>query len=115
MVRGDDLWASTGAQVALMAVLGAEPPRYWHVPLWRDPQGQRLSKRAAAEGLAGLRQSGGDGPAVIGLLAASLGLVPGGSRLSAQELCQQLQLSELMAAVHGPFPLTQQNPRADKA
>ena len=115
VVRGDDLWASTGAQVALMAALGAGPPRYWHVPLWRDPQGQRLSKRAAAEGLAGLRQGGADGPAVIGLLAASLGLVPGGSRLSAQELCQQLQLSELLAAVHGPMAFTQQNSKAGEA
>ena len=103
VVRGDDLWASTGAQVALMAVLGAGPPHYWHVPLWRDPQGQRLSKRAAAEGLEGLRQGGSDGAAVIGLLAASLGLVPGGSRLSARELSQQLQMSDLIAKVHaGP-------------
>ena len=52
MVRGEDLWGSTGAQVAVMAALGAFPPRYGHVPLWRDSQGQRLSKREDAEGLA---------------------------------------------------------------
>jgi len=104
VVRGEDLWASTGPQVAVMAALGApSPPRYWHLPLWRDCQGQRLSKRDGAEGLAGLRQSGGDGAAVIGLLAASLGLVPAGSRLSAEELGQQLQLPDLLARVHGPL------------
>ena len=99
VVRGEDLWGSTGAQVAVMATLGAAPPRYWHVPLWRDPQGQRLSKRDAAEGLEGLRRAGADAPSVIGLLAASLGLVPAGSRLSAQELRQQLQLPALIRTV----------------
>ncbi|MFZ0407688.1 MAG: tRNA glutamyl-Q(34) synthetase GluQRS [Cyanobium sp.] len=106
VVRGEDLWASTGAQVAVMALLGAPPPRYWHVPLWRDRQGQRLSKRAAAEGLEGLRQGGADGPAVIGRLAASLDLVPSGSRLSARELCQQLRLPDLVAAVQRPLSAT---------
>ena len=86
VVRGEDLWSSTGAQVAVMQTLGAAPPRYSHVPLWRDASGQRLSKREGAEGLAGLRQGDRDAAAVIGELAASLELVPPGSRLSAGEL-----------------------------
>ncbi len=103
VVRGEDLWASSGPQVAVMAALGAMPPRYWHVPLWRDARGQRLSKRDGAEGLEGLRQSGGDAASVIGLLAASLGLVPAGTRLSAEELRQQLQLSDLLTMVDEPL------------
>lgn len=91
VVRGVDLWGSTGAQVAVMALLAAPPPRYAHVPLWRDGAGQRLSKREGAEGLAGYRQRGLDGAAVIGDLAASLGLLETGSRLSAGELLQELQ------------------------
>ncbi|WP_216904867.1 tRNA glutamyl-Q(34) synthetase GluQRS [Synechococcus sp. CCY 9618] len=90
VVRGDDLWSSTGAQVAVMAALGAPPPSYAHVPLWRDAQGERLSKRHGAEGLAGLRDRGEDAAGVIGLLAASLGMVPAGSRLSAGELLADL-------------------------
>ena len=86
VVRGEDLWSSTGAQVAVIQALGAEPPAYTHVPLWRDASGQRLSKRDQAEGLAGLRRGGRDAAAVIGDLAASLALVPAGSRLSAREL-----------------------------
>lgn len=90
VVRGEDLFWATGPQVALMGLLGGEPPGYGHVPLWRDAQGQRLSKREGAEGLAGMRQRGLDAPAVIGELAASAGLVPAGSRLSAAELLQEL-------------------------
>lgn len=95
VVRGDDLWPSTGAQVAVMAALGADPPSYAHVPLWRDGQGERLSKREGAEGLDGLRRRGLDAPGVIGALAASLDLVPPGSRLSARELADGLSLEGL--------------------
>jgi len=86
VVRGEDLWSSTGAQVAVMAALGAPPPAYGHVLLWRDPQGHRLSKREAAEGVAGFRGRGLDAAAVVGELAASVGLVPPGTRLSAADL-----------------------------
>jgi glutamyl-tRNA synthetase len=95
VVRGEDLWPSTGAQVAVMAALGADPPSYAHVPLWRDGQGERLSKREGAQGLAGLRLRGLDAPGVIGHLAASLGLVAPGSRLSARELAEHLTLDGL--------------------
>ncbi|WP_083891447.1 tRNA glutamyl-Q(34) synthetase GluQRS [Cyanobium gracile] len=95
VVRGEDLWPSTGAQVAVMAALGTDPPAYAHVPLWRDGQGERLSKREGAEGLAGMRRRGLDAPGVIGDLAASLGLVPPGSRLSARELANHLTLDGL--------------------
>ncbi len=91
VVRGQDLWSSTAAQVAVLRQLGAPPPRYAHVPLWRDAAGQRLSKREGSEGLAGYRARGWDGPAVIGDLAASLGLVAAGERLSADELLEELR------------------------
>ena len=90
VVRGEDLWSSTGAQVAVMQAFGAEPPAFAHVPLWRDAGGQRLSKRDHSEGLAGLRQGGQDAAAVIGTLAASLNLVAAGTRLSARELLASL-------------------------
>ncbi len=99
VVRGEDLWPSTGAQVAVMAALGAEPPSYAHVPLWRDGQGERLCKREGAEGLAGLRRRGLEAPGVIGDLAASLDLVPSGSRLSARELADGLSLEGLQGCL----------------
>jgi glutamyl-tRNA synthetase len=97
VVRGEDLWASTGPQVAVMAALGASPPRYGHVPLWRDGAGQRLSKREAAEGLVGARERGLDAAAVIGELAASLGLVAPGVRISARELLSGIDAADLQA------------------
>lgn len=95
VVRGEDLWSSTAPQVALMAVLGQEAPRYGHVPLWRDAAGQRLSKRDRAEGVEGFRGRGLDAAAVVGHLAASLGLVPAGTRLSASELLASLDRATL--------------------
>jgi glutamyl-tRNA synthetase len=95
VVRGEDLWSSTAPQVALMAVLGQETPRYGHVALWRDAAGQRLSKRDQAEGVEGFRRRGLDAAAVVGQLAASLGLVPAGTRLNAQELLASLDRSTL--------------------
>jgi glutamyl/glutaminyl-tRNA synthetase len=91
VLRGADLWHSTAPQVAVMRCLGGQPPPdYWHVPLWRQDDGRRLSKRDGSEGLAAWRELGLDAAAVVGRLAASLGLVSAGSRLSAQELRQQL-------------------------
>lgn len=97
VLRGEDLWASTGPQVAVMAALGLDPPRYGHVPLWRDGEGRRLSKREGSEGLEGYRAQGLDAPAVVGEMAASLELVPPGSRLSAAELLQTLKPGALQA------------------
>ncbi len=99
VVRGDDLWSSTGPQVAVMSLLRLPPPRYGHLPLWRSAGGQRLSKREGAEGLAAYRGRGMDAAAVVGELAASLGLMPAGSRLSAGELLAELKPANLAAAI----------------
>jgi glutamyl-tRNA synthetase len=95
VVRGADLWPSTAAQVAVMNTLGMAPPRYGHIPLWRQADGQRLSKRTGAEGLEAYRHRGMDADAVVGELAASLALVPRGSRLSAAELLQAIDAATL--------------------
>ena len=95
VLRGADLWHSSAPQVAVIDGLGSSPPDYWHVPLWRQDGGQRLAKREGSEGLQALRDQGLDAAAVIGHLAASLQLVPAGSRLSAQELQQQFSGDEL--------------------
>ena len=106
VLRGDDLWSSTAPQVAVIELLGAEPPRYGHMPLWRDAAGRRLSKREAAGGIAGDQQRGLDAPAVIGLLAASAGLVPAGSRLSAGDLLRELTPQRFAAALATMRPAT---------
>ncbi len=45
VVRGRDLISSTPRQLYLYRLLGAAPPRYYHVPLLTAPDGRRLSKR----------------------------------------------------------------------
>ena len=99
VVRGEDLRTATAPQLAVMRELDGEPPRYWHLPLWRDAEGQRLSKRDGGQGLETLREQGLDAPAAVGLMAASLGLVPPGSRLSSRELLEELSLEQLRAVL----------------
>lgn len=92
VLRGEDLASATAAQVAVMASLGAKPPSYCHVPLWRNASGERLAKRHAS---ADPGRAGRDPAAAateIGVLAASVGLVDQGARLSARELLQSLDL-----------------------
>ena len=90
VVRGEDLRVAEAAQRSVFAALGWMPPRFHYVPLLCDERGEKLSKREASAGLAPLQQAGLDSAAVVGQLAAGLGLVPKGSRLSAQDLLADL-------------------------
>ena len=98
VMRGDDLRAALPAQRSLFRALSQPPPRFHHGPLRCDGLGRKLSKREASAGLAPLRDQGLDAPAVVGSLAAGLGLVPVGSRLSAAELLQGLTHDAIRAS-----------------
>jgi glutamyl-tRNA synthetase len=56
-----------------------------------DDEGQKLSKREASAGLDVARSNGEDPAYVIGQLAAGLGLVPLGTRLSTDELLSEVR------------------------
>lgn len=58
VVRGADLIKSTFRQLLLLRALAATPPRYYHAPLLRDAQGERLAKRHDALALRTLRANG---------------------------------------------------------
>ena len=82
VVRGDDLLSSTPRQAHLAAALGLAVPAYAHVPLVLGPDGSRLAKRDGAVTLAD-RRARGEGPAtVLSMLAASLGLLAVGERVT---------------------------------
>ena len=69
VVRGEDLLPSAALQGRLHRELGAEPPRWWHLPLVLEADGTRMAKRAGSRSLASLRAAGVDPDRVRGLAA----------------------------------------------
>jgi glutamyl-Q tRNA(Asp) synthetase len=55
VVRGADLLWSTPRQIALQRALGLPTPRYLHVPVAANEQGEKLSKQTLARALQGAR------------------------------------------------------------
>ena len=98
VVRGDDLLGSTARQLLLYRALGAAPPRFAHVPLVLGPDGARLSKRHGAIGVRALRDRGRSAAQVVGLLAATLGLVPAGTTCLPRDLVSTFDLSRITRA-----------------
>jgi glutamyl-tRNA synthetase len=58
VVRGADLLSSTFRQLLLYRELGLRPPDFFHAPLVRDEEGNRLAKRLNALSLRALREAG---------------------------------------------------------
>lgn len=85
VVRGGDLLSSTPRQIYLYQQLGFEPPRFVHIPLLVNAQGQRLSKRDHALDLGELRQRY-TARELLGHLAALLGMIEQPAPVSAEEL-----------------------------
>ena len=55
VVRGEDLLDSTPGQIALQTALRVPTPRYVHLPLVRDEQGEKLSKQTRAPAIVNSR------------------------------------------------------------
>lgn len=51
VVRGEDLLDSTPRQIRLQRALGLPAPSYFHLPMARTPQGDKLSKQTRASAL----------------------------------------------------------------
>ena len=86
VVRGADLLGSTPRQIWLARTLGAEPPRYAHVPLVLGPDGSRLEKRASAPTVRKLRAARFAPERIVGELALGLGLAPDNAPITPRAL-----------------------------
>ncbi|MFO1040006.1 MAG: glutamate--tRNA ligase [Geminicoccaceae bacterium] len=58
VIRGDDHLTNTFRQVQLYRAIGAEPPRFGHIPLIHGPDGAKLSKRHGALSVTEYRDMG---------------------------------------------------------
>ena len=77
VIRGEDLLASTGRQIRLARMLGADrSPEFAHHPLILKPSGDKLSKANRDTAVRELRANGISAPEVIGHAAAAVGLIP---------------------------------------
>jgi glutamyl-tRNA synthetase len=96
VVRGEDLMESTPRQIALQEALELPTPRYWHVPVLHDDQGERMSKRDGSASLDEYCAAGGTVESLVGRFAAELNLVDSNESLSAVELLSGLDKAALL-------------------
>jgi glutamyl-Q tRNA(Asp) synthetase len=78
VVRGADLLDSTPRQIYLQRLLGVPTPRYLHVPVVRNANGEKLSKQTGALAILPADHGPGEAAAVAALQQAAgfLGLGP---------------------------------------
>jgi glutamyl-tRNA synthetase len=69
IIRGEDLLPSTSRQLEIIRALGAEPPRYAHLPLIVGPDKQPLSKRHGSVAVEWFREQGILPEALVNYLA----------------------------------------------
>lgn len=73
VTRGEDHVSNTASHVQMFEALGAEPPRFAHLPLLSDAEGGKLSKRLGSLSVEALRDEEGIEPMAIISLLARLG------------------------------------------
>jgi glutamyl-tRNA synthetase len=96
VVRGEDHLSNTPKQLLVLHALGADPPRYAHLPLLHGPDGHKLSKRHGAASVQELRDAGYIPEAVdnyIALLGA--GFASDEEHFSLSELAQRFRLERV--------------------
>ncbi len=58
VIRGEDHLSNTAKHLELFKALGAEPPRYAHIPLILNPDGTKMSKRDQGASMTSYREAG---------------------------------------------------------
>jgi glutamyl-tRNA synthetase len=96
VIRGEDHISNTPRQLLVFQALGAQPPRYAHLPLLHGPDGKKLSKRHGAASVQELREAGYLPEAVdnyIALLGA--GFAADEEHFSLDELAERFRLDRV--------------------
>ncbi len=89
VIRGDDLFASTGRQIRLARLLGrATPPAFLHHRLVMKSPTQKLSKSDGDTGVRDLRATGWTPDRVLGAAAHAAGLLDAPTRLGLCDLAK---------------------------
>jgi len=107
VLRGADLLESSARQWHLQRALGLEHPRWLHVPLVVDAQGQRLAKRNDALSLATLRAHGVDPRAIVAWAAKSAGVAVA-ERCTAESVTASFDIQALPRTETRLDPITMQ-------
>jgi glutamyl-tRNA synthetase len=112
VIRGDDHLSNTPKQILLYRALGAEVPRFAHLPMILGPDGKRLSKRHGATAVGEYREQGILPLALVNFLAL-LGWNPGDEQelFTRDELIQRFSLERVnkKSAVFDPEKLLWMN------
>jgi glutamyl-tRNA synthetase len=96
VVRGDDHLSNTPKQLVVLRALGAEPPRYAHLPLLHGPDGKKLSKRHGAASVQALRRAGYLPAAVRNYLALlGWGTTDDTTLMSTEELVERFAIERV--------------------
>lgn len=98
VVRGEDLLSSTPRQLVLLRLLGFPSPRFIHIPLLCDAEGERLAKRHANFTLRSLREAGISPEAVCGYLGWKAGLITDLRPISPVGLLDRFHINSLCPA-----------------
>jgi glutamyl-tRNA synthetase len=96
VVRGEDHLSNTPKQLLVFEALGAQPPRYAHLPLLHGPDGKKLSKRHGAASVQELRDEGYLPEAVVNYIALlGAGFAADEEHFSADELAERFALERV--------------------
>lgn len=88
VVRGQDLLSSTPRQIWLLEQLGYSVPDYCHLPLLRNPDGRRLSKRDRDLDM-GYFRANTTPEKLVGFLGYVAGLLPRPQAVRPEELVEE--------------------------
>lgn len=97
VIRGEDHLSNTAKHIALFRALGAEPPKYAHIPLILNIDGTKMSKRDQGASLMTYGEEGYVPAAVVNYLCL-LGWSPKGNRekMPLAEVIQAFDLPQIL-------------------